>query len=354
MNPRIRDLAVPRSLTAAAAARPDGDLVLTGIHLEWTVGGNGGDAGPPVDWNDGRAPYPHFYEVWLNGGEIRQTAALFWGTEAPSWQAARTHWVCLGTDPDPEYRVTIRARLADGTWSPFTEEVLVGTEDARAYSAVAPAVHPVPHPEPAARHGRLDHPVSRAVLICEDEETEACRRARRLTGGLDVSSAGTVPAVTPPVAAMRADPPWNGSYLEYRKFFRGGDVASAGNPSFAGLDLAGEWPTTVLSAADRAHSFTHRATAHRGDATWTHQWFVTRDDWDPTRAVSWDDLEPVPFMTEVHGAPGVTHHTTEALPPKKSGRHVIVDVWGGHGGPALHDGGFAGEFFVSCSDVEFV
>ncbi|APU13278.1 MULTISPECIES: lytic polysaccharide monooxygenase auxiliary activity family 9 protein [Actinoalloteichus] len=350
MNPRTRDLAVPHSLAATAADRTDGELVLKGIQLEWTVGGNsGGDWPPPVDWNDGRAPYPHLYEVWLNGGAIKQTAVLFWADWAPSWQAARTHWVCLGTDPDPEYRVTIRARLADGTWSPFTDEVVVTTGDARAYSAVAPAVILVQAPVPAPdRHGSLDHPVSRAVLLVrKDDSAAARRRARELN-----TAAGQ--AVTPPATAMLADPPWNGSYLEYRKFFRGGDVASAGNPLYTGLDEAGERPRTILSAADAEHSFTYRRSAHHVDPTWTHQWFITRDDWNPEGAVSWDDLEPVPFMTEVHGDPGTTHHATEAVPEKKTGRHVIVTVWGGHGGPGLPDGRLAGEFFVSCSDVEFV
>lgn len=44
----------------------------------------------------------------------------------------------------------------------------------------------------------------------------------------------------------------------------------------------------------------------------------------------------------------------EALTQRKAGRHVIVNVWGGHGGPDLPDGGMAGEFFLSTSDVEFV
>lgn len=310
---------------------------------------SGGEWPPPADWNDGDAAYPHFYEVWLNGGRIKQTVGLFWPAEAPGWILARSHWVCLGTEPDLEYRVKIRAKLDNGSWSEFSNEIVVDTGSPRPYTSVGPATGPSRDPAAGLRHGSLSHPASRAVLaIRDDDPADICIQARKL------NTSATWQEVAPPAAAMLADPPWNGSYLEYRKFFRGQDVASAGNPAFSGLDLVGEWPTTILSAADTEHAFSYTYNAHHVDPTWTHQWFITKDDWDPDGVLSWDDLEPVPFMTEIHGDPGITNYCTEAIPRTKHGRHMVVNVWGGHGGPRLPDGTLAGEFFVSCSDVEFV
>jgi hypothetical protein len=153
---------------------------------------------------------------------------------------------------------------------------------------------------------------------------------------------------------MIASPPWNGSCLEYRTFAGGASVPSAGNPAFAGLDLPTEpclgWPATRLDTSAGEVTFTYLHTAHHIDATWTHQWFATRDGWTPENGVSRADLEPTPFLTEAHGDRNVASWTTAAL-AGKPGRHAIIDVRGGHGGPSLPDGGLAGEFFLSCCAV---
>ncbi|SDD35542.1 lytic polysaccharide monooxygenase auxiliary activity family 9 protein [Actinokineospora iranica] len=347
MTADIQQTAPPRSLAATAAHRTDGDLTLHGIQLAWTVGANSGDDWPPpADWNDGvNPPYPHVYEVWLNGGEIKQTAGLYWPTWSPGWQWARAHWVCLGAEPASEYRVKIRAKLDGGAWSEFTDEVTVATADTQPYAALPARQETTVSASP--RHGSVDHPVSRAVRVIRDNDpAEICRRAREL------NTSSTWQEVVPPADAMLADPPWNGSYLEYRKFFHGPDVASAGNAAFAGLDLVGDWPVTYLAGGETTHTFSYAYTAHHVDHTWTHQWFVTKDGWDRQGGVTWDALEPVPFMTETHGDPAVTSYTTETL-PAKTGKHVIVNVWGGHGGPRDQHGNLVGEFFMSCSDVEF-
>jgi hypothetical protein len=347
-----QEVLAPHTLRATATHRTDGDLVLYGVQLSWTIGANdGADWPPPADWNEGAAPYPHCYEIWLNDGRIRQTALLYWPSWAPGWQLARTHWVCLGPHPYREYRVKVRARLPDGSWSGFTEEVTVPVAarpgDSRPYVAPLRRARAEPPSRRDARHGNAGSPPGRAVRVMRDEDpAEICERARQL------NTSRTWQEVVPPAAALRADPPWNGHYLEYRKFFRGGDVASAANPAFAGLDLVGDWPAAALPSSAGQYTFSFAYTAHHVGATWTHQWFVTRDDWDPTTPLTWDDFEPTPFMTEIHGDPGVSRYPTEALPPK-TGRHVIVDVWGGHGGPVDDDGHLTGEFFVSCCDVEF-
>lgn len=352
MSESSQDLVPPRNLTATAAYRTDGEVLLHGIQLEWTVGENeGGEWPPPADWHDGdNPPYPHEYEVWIDGGAVKQTAGIYWPSWAGGWQWARAHWLCLGTDPVPEYRVKIRAKLSDGAWSDFTNEVVVATKKAQPYADVAPRAELAGQSggSPVPRHGSVGYPESRAVRAIRDNDpAEICQRAREL------NTSTTWQEVVPPEQRMVADPPWNGTYLEYRKFFQGPDVASASNPAFAGLDLVGDWPTTALDASAPELTFAYAYTAHHVDHTWTHQWFVTRDDWDPDLGVSWETLEPVPFMTETHGDTRVNTYVTSALSGRKSGRHAIVDVWGGHGGPMGEGGRLAGEFFVSVCDVTF-
>ena len=73
----------PSGLLADIKHRSDGSHRMFGIHLRWQIGGNRPDHGtwpPPEDWNNGDAPYPHVYEVWING-EARQTVFLHW----PAW-----------------------------------------------------------------------------------------------------------------------------------------------------------------------------------------------------------------------------------------------------------------------------
>ncbi|MFC5828786.1 hypothetical protein [Nonomuraea insulae] len=112
----------PRNLTAQSVPRDDGSR---GIQLEWAVGQNHGeDWPPPPDWNNGDAPYPKHYELWLDG-ERKEAFDVSWTDHMPGWTMARTHWACLDTEPAAEYRVKIRAELADGLWSSFTDEITV-------------------------------------------------------------------------------------------------------------------------------------------------------------------------------------------------------------------------------------
>ncbi|MEU3982375.1 lytic polysaccharide monooxygenase auxiliary activity family 9 protein [Streptomyces sp. NPDC026672] len=345
----------PEDLRAEATYRDDGDIKLEGISLNWRIGQNGPDQGntQPPDWNNGQPPYPHHYEVWLNGRPA-QTVDVYWAVYWPHWQAANRHWVCLGETPADEYRVKIRARHADGPWGPFTDELTVDTASSKPYNAFIPASteeRGAGGESGRERHGSLEVPVSRAIRTIRDlDDAPICREARSR------NTSTTWQEVVP--VGTADDPPWNDGrgYLEYRKFFRDADVASAANPAFQGLDLAGadghgDWPVTTLEAVDGRHTFTYRYTQNHMGPKWTHQWFITKEGWDPAQRISWDALEPTPFMVEHHG--GGTHadeqlrYTTEALANRR-GRHAIVNIWGGgDAGP-----GSKGEFFVSVSDVE--
>lgn len=393
--PARRTLEMPYELAASPAHRIDGrrpDLnpitILYGIQLTWTIGANsGGEWPPPDDWNNGSPPYPHHYEVWLNGGDIKQTVELYWPEWAPGWQWARTHWVCLGTDPGSEYRVQIRAKHEDGSWGPLTDQVTVHLTRSRSleyrnpYALKQSAEGVIEEGEaeadtPGAFHGSTGHPVSRALLVLGDppdnppSDAPICEEARKECGS---PLEGAIwQQVVPPAEALIRDPAFSEAkgFLEYRKYFRTGSdelylrgLAAAANPVFAGLNLVSaeaglpDWPVTELSSSASEHIIRYRYSAHHVGHTWTHQWFVTRDDWDQDRALYWDQLESTPFMVENFGQDNRHHveYATEALARRKTGRHVIVNVWGGHGGPDIPGTGTkAGEFFLSTSDVEFV
>jgi Lytic polysaccharide mono-oxygenase, cellulose-degrading len=385
---RHRLVETPRDLAATASQRIDGEkpdqnptTVLYGIQLSWTIGGNsGGDTTPP-DWNDGNAPYPHHYEVWLDGGNIRQTVDLYWPGWWGGWELARTHWVCLGADPKSQHRVKIRAKNDDGSWGEFTNEVTCAIAKNATLKYANPYLdllrtNPVVRAEanedtPGTFHGSIGDPVSRALLVLGDSPSNEpiCVEARKLCGS---PGEGAIwQQVVPPKEALIKDPAFSErkGYLEYRKYFRTNSeelylqgLPAAANPVFAGLNLVAaeanlpDWPAAELSTSAAEHTFSYNYTAHHVGHTWTHQWFVTKDGWDQNNPLSWDQMEPIPFMVEIYGQQHSQHteYTTEALAQRKAGRHVIVNVWGGHGGPDLPDGGMAGEFFLSTSDVEFV
>lgn len=209
------------------------------------------------------------------------------------------------------------------------------------------------------RHGTANHPRSRAgAAIRELDPSPICAEARRVNTSTDWHE------VVPGADRMLADYPWNDAqkYLEYRKFFEGSTLASAGNPAFRGLDLApddtlGDWPVTELDTSSPTQTFTYDYMAYHQGESWSHRWFITRADWIPADGLSWQDLEPIPFLVEVHGAPGEEESTAwefASFPRSRTGRAAIVDIWGGHGGPDTpngENGGMTGEFFLSVSDV---
>ncbi len=124
---RLAATPAPSDLVGSAGVRTDGAWRLHGIQLDWTVGQNSGQDNPPGDWNDGNANYPKAYQVWINGGAIKQTVYLDWCRWWGCWRDARQHWVNLGESPAASNTVKIRARLDDGTWSDFTNEVTVAS-----------------------------------------------------------------------------------------------------------------------------------------------------------------------------------------------------------------------------------
>ncbi|MFG2339485.1 lytic polysaccharide monooxygenase auxiliary activity family 9 protein [Streptomyces yangpuensis] len=358
-----RNTTAPSDLRAEVRYRDDGKYTMYGISLRWQIGQNSPDHGawpPPADWDEGRAPYPRMYEVWLND-ELRQTVFLHWSSW--NWMQSNSHWVDLGDEePQGPLQVKIRAKVGD-QFTPFTNAVTIGSEP----NFVAKWVVRQPRrrgpltstPATAApRHGTADHPLSRSGTAIRDKDpSPICVEARRLNTSTDWHE------VLPGAARMLADYPWNNAqkYLEYRKFFEDGALASTGNPAFRGLDLApdatlGDWPLTELDTSAPTQTFTYDHMAYHWGESWSHRWFITRPDWVPADGLSWHDLDPTPFLVEVHGSPLEEESTSWefASLPRRTGRAAIVNIWGGHGGPDTphgENGGKTGEFFLSTCDV---
>lgn len=184
---------------------------------------------------------------------------------------------------------------------------------------------------PAAAHGTMGDPVSR-VSQCYAEGPEspgsaACRAA--------VAAGGT-----------QALYDWNGIRIgdaagRHRELIPDGKLCSANSEEFKGLDLArADWPATAVSSG--SYTFKYRVTAqHKG----TFTVYLTKDGYDPSQPLAWDDLEltaPVATVTDPAAADGF--YTFSGTLPERTGQHLLYAVWQRSDSP---------EAFYSCSDVTF-
>jgi chitin-binding protein len=186
---------------------------------------------------------------------------------------------------------------------------------------------------PASAHGSMQSPVSR-VYSCylanpEQPTNPACQAA--------IAAGGT-----------QAFYDWNGVRLadangNSRSLIPDGELCSAGNAEFRGLDLArDDWPSTNLPAAGSTYTFQWRATAvHKG----TFSLYVTNGTYSPTQPLKWSNLGSTPFLTatdppEVNGVQSMTGQ----LPQGLHGRQLIYLILQRSDSP---------EAFYSCSDVVF-
>ncbi|GAA2241312.1 MULTISPECIES: lytic polysaccharide monooxygenase auxiliary activity family 9 protein [Kitasatospora] len=184
----------------------------------------------------------------------------------------------------------------------------------------------------AYAHGSMQNPLSR-VEGCylegpEHPKSNACKAAIALGG-------------------TQAMYDWNGVRIgnaagRHRQLIPDGRLCSAGDNEFAGLDLPrADWPATNLtSGAD--FTFRFRATApHRG----TFQLFITNSGYDPSRPLSWSDLESKPFLTITDPKLADGQYVLPGkVPAGKKGRQLIYAIWQRSDSP---------EAFYSCSDVVF-
>ena len=183
---------------------------------------------------------------------------------------------------------------------------------------------------PASAHGSMESPISR-VLACYQENPESPKSAACKAA---VAAGGT-----------QAFYDWNGVRIgdvagRHQQRIPDGQLCSAGDPAFRGLDLArADWPATELKAGTD-HTFRFKATAvHRGG----FQLFITKDGYDAAKPLTWASLESTPFLTAA--APTVSggyYNLSGRIPAGKKGRHLIYAIWQRTDSP---------EAFYSCSDV---
>ncbi|MBW8091701.1 lytic polysaccharide monooxygenase [Streptomyces hygroscopicus subsp. hygroscopicus] len=184
--------------------------------------------------------------------------------------------------------------------------------------------------DPADAHGSMQDPVSR-VSACfaegpESPDSAACKAA--------VAAGGTQALydwneVNIPDAAGR-----------HKQIIPDGKLCSAGRDKYKGLDLPrADWPATAMTAGE--HTFTYRATApHRG----SFELYITKDGYDPTKPLTWADLEAEPFAKVTDPTLQNGSYVFTGNVPSKSGRHLIYSVWQRSDSP---------EAFYTCSDVTF-
>ncbi|WAP55200.1 lytic polysaccharide monooxygenase [Streptomyces sp. S465] len=184
--------------------------------------------------------------------------------------------------------------------------------------------------DPASAHGSMTDPVSR-VSACfaegpESPDSAACKAA--------VAAGGTQALydwneVNIPDAAGR-----------HKEIIPDGKLCSAGRDKYQGLDLPrADWPATAMTAGE--HTFSYRATApHRG----SFELYITKDGYDPTKPLTWADLEAEPFAKVTDPTLRNGSYVFTGKVPDKSGRHLIYSIWQRSDSP---------EAFYTCSDVTF-
>ncbi|MGC5015407.1 lytic polysaccharide monooxygenase auxiliary activity family 9 protein [Streptosporangium sp. DT93] len=198
-------------------------------------------------------------------------------------------------------------------------------------------------PQSASAHGAMMVPGSRTFFCWQD----------------GLSSTGAIVPINPACSAAVAQSGPNSLYNWFsllrsdgagrtRGFIPDGKVCSGGNPGYTGYDLpSADWPVTHLTAGSNLQFKYNKWAAHPG---WFYL-YITKDGWNPNRALTWDDLESEPFHTADHpqsvGSPGTNdanYYWNATLPSGKSGRHIIYSVW------KRSD---SAETFYNCSDVVF-
>jgi predicted carbohydrate-binding protein with CBM5 and CBM33 domain len=184
----------------------------------------------------------------------------------------------------------------------------------------------------AQAHGSLESPASRTyACYLEDPQnptTPACQAA--------IAAGGTQPLYD-----------WFGvlnSNAAGRTvgYIPDGKLCSGNNPKYAAYDAPrADWPATNLNSGAQ-FTFTYGAwVPHPG----YFRFYVTNSTYDPTKPLTWANLDSQPFLT-VNPEPAVANgaYTMTGQLPALTGRQIIYVVW------TRSD---SNETFYSCSDVVF-
>lgn len=198
-------------------------------------------------------------------------------------------------------------------------------------------------PQSASAHGAMMTPGSRTFFCWQD----------------GLSPQGNIVPINPACSAAVAQSGANSLYNWFsvlrsdgagrtQGFIPDGQACSGGNPGYSGYDLpSADWPVTHLTSGASIQFKYNKWAAHPG---WFYL-YITKDGWNPNRALTWGDLESTPFHTADHpqsvGSPGTNdahYYWNATLPSNKTGRHIIYSVW------KRSD---SAETFYNCSDVVF-
>lgn len=140
---------------------------------------------------------------------------------------------------------------------------------------------------------------------------------------------------------------WNGvnqanAAGNHRAVVPDGKLCSGNNAMFQGLDAVRDWHAQPIAPdANGRFRFEFRAPAAHSTRDWI--FYITRNGWDGSRALRWDDLEEFCRLGNVPLSPGNIYRMDCPL-PQRSGRHVIYNVWQRSDSP---------EAFYTCVDVQF-
>lgn len=145
---------------------------------------------------------------------------------------------------------------------------------------------------PAQAHGTPMKPGSRTFLCWQDGLTDtgeikpvnpACKAAQQVSGTTPFYNWFSV---------LRSD-----GAGRTRGFVPDGQLCSGGNPNFTGFNLPrDDWPVTHLTSGATVDFSYNAWAAHPG---WFYV-YVTKDGYDPTQPLTWDDMEDTPFLTVDH------------------------------------------------------
>jgi chitin-binding protein len=182
---------------------------------------------------------------------------------------------------------------------------------------------------PASAHGAPGTPVSRAAACGPEGGTTArsaaCRAAA--AAGADFLQWDNVR-----VAGVAG---------RDREMIPDGKLCSAGLAKFRGMDLArADWPATRLVAGADL-SFAYLTTIpHKG----TFRLYVTKQGYDPTRPLTWSELDEKPFLTRTDPPVRAGAYRFSGKLPNRTGRQLIYTVW---------QNSESADTYYSCSDVVF-
>jgi chitin-binding protein len=189
----------------------------------------------------------------------------------------------------------------------------------------------------ALAHGALQAPASRTYACYTDGLTSSNEIKPKNPACAEAVAAGGTQPLYDWYGVLRSD---GGGRT--RGFIPDGQLCSGGFAKYAAYDAArADWPATVVQAG-AMYDFVYGAwVPHPGG----FKLYVTKDSYNPTKPLTWNDMEDQPFLT-ADPEPGISNgaYRFSGRLPNKSGRHIIYSVW------YRSD---SQETFYGCSDVIF-